>query len=182
MKYWLFGAANTDYDSLRLYGPHFFDYKMGMVTFVAEDEDSFLGNVVDDYLVSGSGGEKVVSCRVANAIEDLELEGVEVWSFTAKLPDRIYTDTWKYIRIANYVDCIDFQHSEIDYDEETGTIDFIDKLLIDEKKADLAGYHIFRLHERSTKVVVSDVVKQAIEAINPVGIDFDPTDGSYIKE
>ncbi len=182
MKYWLFGAANTDYDSLRLYGAHFFDYEMEMVTFIAEDEDSFLGSVVDDYLVSGSGGEKVVSCRVANIIKDLGLEGVEILGFTAKLPNKTYTNIWEYIRIANHVDCIDFKNSEIDYDEDFGTIDFIDNLVIDEQKADLAGYHMFRLHERTTRVVVSDLVKQAIEAIHPVGIDFDPTDGTYIKE
>ncbi len=181
MKYWLFGAANTDYDSLRLYGPHFFDYKIGMVTFVAEDEDSFLGNIVDDYLVSGNGGEKVVSCRVANVIKALGLEGIEIWGFTAKLPNKTYIDTWEYIRIANHVDCIDFKRSDMKIRED-GSIRRIRKLVIDEKKAKLAGYHMFRIHERSTQVIVSDVVKQSIEAINPLGIDFDPTDGSYIKE
>ncbi len=181
MKYWRFGAGNTDFEPLMLYGVPEVDYQNKKVTFKTSDKDDISDGKVDDYLVAG-GEEKIVSVRVAEVIEHLDLEGVEVWEYSAELLGRIYEDTWKYIVVANHVDCIDFKNSEIDYDEELGTIDFIDKLIIDEKKADLAGYHMFRLHERTSRIVVSDVVKQAIEAINPVGIDFDPTGGSYIKE
>ena len=49
---------------------------------------------------------------------------------------------------------------------------------ITQDKADRAGYDIFRLHDDFPTVIISDRVKQAIEALNPVGICFKSTDGS----
>ncbi len=180
MKYWLFGPSSTDFDALQIFAIPDVSYVKKTITLKAEKKN-IQGVVIDDYLFVG-GEEVTVSTRVAKIIESLSLEGIEVWDYIADLPDKIYKDTWKYIVVANHVDCIDFKNSEIDYDEDFGTIDFIDKLVIDEQKADLAGYHMFRLHDDFPTIVVSDYVKQAIEAIHPVGIDFDPTDGTYIKE
>ncbi len=175
MKYWLFAPGNTD-DALQIFAIPDVSYAKKTVTLKAAKR-SIQGTVIDDYLFAG-GEEITISVRVATVIEKLNLEGVEVWDYTAILPDKAYKDTWKYIVVANHVDCINFKNSEIDYDEDTGTIDFIDKLVVDEQKADLAGYHMFRLHEEFPRVVVSDIVKEAIESINPVGIKFKPTDGS----
>ncbi len=176
MKYWLFGAGNTDFEPLMLYGVPEVDYQNKKVTFKTSDKDDISDGKVDDYLVAG-GEEKVVSVRVAEVIEHLDLEGVEVWEYSAELPGRTYEDTWKYIVVANHVDCIDFQRSDMKIRED-GSIRRIRELVIDERKADLAGYHMFRLHEEFPRVVVSDIVKQSIESLNPVGIKFKPTDGS----
>ncbi len=177
MKYWLFGTEDVD-DSMQIFADVQVDYQISNVLIDATGkDDTVYGHVVDDNLFAAGSDEEIVSNKVAEILKNLE--GVSVWNLQVRLPDKDYKDTWKYIVVANHVDCIDFKNSEIDYDEDTGTIDFIDKLVIDEKKASLAGYHIFRLHERTSKIIVSDIVKEAIEAINPVGIKFKPTaDGS----
>ncbi len=180
MKYWLFGPENIN-DALQIFSDVQVSYQTSKVLIDATGKDDVVyGHVANDYLFAAGSEEEIVSVKIAEVLK--KLEGVFIWDLKVKLPNKSYKDTWKYIVVANHVDCIDFKNSEIDYDEDFGTIDFIDKLVIDEQKADLAGYHMFRLHERTSRVVVSDLVKQAIEAIHPVGIDFDPTDGTYIKE
>ena len=176
MKYWLFGVANVD-NALQVFSDVQVDYQASKVLIDATGKDDIVyGHAVNDYLFAAGSNERIVSLKVAEIIRSLE--GVFVWDLHVRLPHKTYIDTWKYIVIANHVDCIDFQRSTMKIRED-GSIRNIGKLVLDEKKADLAGYHMFRLHEEFPRIVVSDYVKQAIEAINPVGIDFDPTDGSY---
>jgi hypothetical protein len=176
MKYWLYGAT--------IEGLQISAYKT--VNYVTQEvyadathkEGEVSGDLNDDYpLFSGIAGQ-VFSQRLINEIAKFNPEGVTFQPITLKLPDGSFNHTWCKITVSAHVDCIDFKRSELDLDEETGLIDFVDKLVLNEEKADRAGYDIFRLHGRFTTIVISDRIKQAIESVNPTGIRFEPTDGS----
>ncbi|GGN29943.1 MULTISPECIES: imm11 family protein [Marinomonas] len=176
MKYWMPWPKK---EGLRILADIKIDY-FNQKTYVdsTHKDSEIIGDLNVDYpLFSGIAGQ-VFSQRLINKIAKFDPEGVTFQPIKLKLPDGSVNNNWCKIVVSAHVDCIDFKRSELDLDEETGLIDFVDKLVLNEEKADRAGYDIFRLHGRFTSIVVSDRIKQAIESVNPIGIRFKPTDGS----
>lgn len=176
MKYWLYGANQKALQISADFKNDYFSQKI--YADATHKESEIIGDLNDDYLFFSGLPKQVFSQRLINEITKFNPEGVTYQPITLKLPDGSVNHNWCKITVSAHVDCIDFERSELDLDEETGLIDFVDKLVLNEEKADRAGYDIFRLHGRFTSIVISDRIKQAIESVNPVGIRFEPTDGS----
>ncbi|UJF17152.1 hypothetical protein L0B53_04340 [Vibrio sp. SS-MA-C1-2] len=140
-------------------------------------EGEVKGNLNDDYPLFFGPSEEVFSHRLVTAMLQLNPEGVTTYPITLKLPDGTLNTNWCEVTVSAYVDCIDFNASTLKL-RNNGKIRFLRKLVLDTEKADRAGYDIFRLHHRFTSIIVSDRLKQAIEVVNPIGIRFNPTDGS----
>jgi len=136
------------------------------------------GSLKEDFPFFAGEPEEIMSRRLAAEILKLDPEGIIVSPMTLKLPDGTLNDNWCAITVSAHVDCIDFDASLLRLDEEDGTVGFIRKMVLDTKKADRAGYEIFRLQDFFPQVVVSDRLKQAMEAIKPIGIRFESTDPS----
>ncbi|MGO3738652.1 MAG: imm11 family protein [Marinomonas foliarum] len=175
MKYWLYGAT---IEGLQISAYKTVNYVTQEVYADATNKEGEVsGNLNDDYpLFSGIAGQ-VFSQRLINEIANFDPEGVIYQPITLKLPDGSFNNNWCKIVVSAHVDCIDFKSSTLKMDED-GSIRRIKKLVLNEEKADRAGYDIFRLHDEFPRIVISDRIKQAIESVNPTGICFEPTDGS----
>ncbi|GGN29962.1 MULTISPECIES: imm11 family protein [Marinomonas] len=175
MKYWILWPTK---EGLRVLADIKIDY-FNQKTYVdsTHKESEIIGDLNVDYpLFSGIAGQ-VFSQRLINEIAKFNPEGVIFQPITLKLPDGSFNHTWCKIVVSAHVDCIDFKSSTLKMDED-GSIRRIKKLVLNEEKADRAGYDIFRLHDEFPRIVISDRIKQAIESVNPTGICFEPTDGS----
>lgn len=178
MKYWQLKASK---EGLTVYSNFEVDYIDEKVVADATGKDRGIkGQLNDDYPLFLSAPGEVFSQRLAKVIADLDLEGIAIYPITLTLPDGSKNQDWCDINVFSYVDCIDFQASTLKL-RENGSIRRIKYLAVDTEKAQRAGYDIFRLHHRFTTVIVSDRFKEAIEAVNPIGIRFFPTDGSEYK-
>lgn len=177
MKYWL---PKQTHEGLQVFAEKtLLNYKKDIIKIITKGKDGrVLGNLNDDYPLFLSLSEAVFTTKIIEVIKDFSPEGVSTRQISLELENGVENRDWHEVTVSSYVDCIDFKLSELDLDENDGSIDFIDKLVLDFKKADQAGYDIFRLHDYFPQVVVSDRLKQAIESESPVGIRFDPTDGS----
>lgn len=175
MKYWIpwptkdglriSADMTTDYTSQTIYGD--INCKEGEVR----------GDLNEDFPFLLDTSEEVFSQRLVDIILRLNPEGVIIRPITLKLTNGSLNNNFCEVTISAHVDCIDFKQSELKL-RENGSIQRMRKLVVDDEKADRAGYDIFRLHGRFTSIVVSDRIKQAIESVNPIGIRFKPTDGS----
>lgn len=175
MKYWL---LDQDYEGLQVYSDIEIIYSEKKIYADATSKESdVIGTLNDDFpLIIGIPGLSF-SKRIIDAILKLNPEGIEIRPILLTLPDNQLKNDWHEISISAHVDCIDFKSSTLKMDED-GSIRRIKKLVLNEEKADRAGYDIFRLHDEFPRIVISDRIKQAIESVNPTGICFEPTDGS----
>lgn len=176
MRYWRLSMTN---EGVQVSADVIRDYVNQTIFADATDgEGEVKGSLEDDYPFFSGEREEIVSHRLAAEILKTGMEGVVIRPITLKLPNGTLNTNWCELTVSVYVDCIDTTLSELEFDEDDGRIQFVDTLVLDTDKADRAGYDIFRLHHRSTSVIVSDRLKQIMEGINPVGIRFNPTDGS----
>ncbi|PYF79195.1 hypothetical protein DFP75_10924 [Marinomonas alcarazii] len=175
MKYWLYGATQEALQVSAEFKKDYISQKIYADT--THKEGEVFGDLNDDYLFFSGLPKQVFSQRLINEIAKFNPEGVIYQPITLKLPDGSLNNNWCKITMSAHVDCIDFKRSELKL-RENGSIQRMRKLVVDEEKADRAGYDIFRLHGRFTTIVISDRIKQAIESVNPTGIRFEPTDGS----
>src|SRR5690554_3078445 len=93
--------------------------------------------------------------------------------FPLEIIDPKSKEKYKDYKIANVVglvSCIDENKSDLDYFDD-GDIEFINKLVLKESKVP-SDLDIFRLRERPTLVIVSDVLKTAIEGSGMTGCVF----------
>jgi hypothetical protein len=85
---------------------------------------------------------------------------------------------YSIINVVSRIDCIDAKRSEIDWFEEgdavrpdlAGTPEMVSKLIIDPRR--VRGHHIFRPQGWEVTIVISDVVKKALENANVTGVKF----------
>ncbi|MBL8821904.1 MAG: hypothetical protein JNJ77_04895 [Planctomycetia bacterium] len=97
-----------------------------------------------------------------------------------RIPTQIesQTDEFEIINAISCIDCIDTQKSEIQWYEEgnevrpdlAGSPEMITKIIIDPDR--VSGHHIFRPKGWVVAVIVSDVIKQALESSNVSRVMF----------
>jgi hypothetical protein len=89
-------------------------------------------------------------------------------------------EEYEIINVIARPECIDTQRSEIEWYEPgndirpdlAGTPLMIAKLVIDSNRTD--GHHILRPKDWEVVIVVSEILKSALEAANVTGVKFKP--------
>jgi hypothetical protein len=124
----------------------------------------------------GDGGSEIVSQKIYNVLNPLNIEGIQLMPSTIYDPKnkKIY-DNCYFLHIYNYIECLDRDKSEYDYDEELNTFHSIDKLLLDASvlsKIPLEKRLIFRLSEFYVEQLFHKSIVEKIMAANPEGIRF----------
>ena len=127
-----------------------------------------------------SFGVPIVSSTFANVVESLDPEAIQ------RIPVTVAPSTFGYeiLNILTMLECIDHEHTLIEYytekdhvPEVVGRIKSIQHLTI---RPDIVeGHHIFRLTERWTIIVVSEVLKKALEDSGFTGTKFIPIEKVY---
>lgn len=124
-----------------------------------------------DHLGAGEIPGPVFSDRLCSLLQDLGITNLEYVPLT--LADPFAGTTRTGYRIANVigvVDCIDRQASELELFDD-GDIEFIDRLVLDPARIP-SGLDIFRLAGRTTLVIVSRRLKDAIADAGMTGCVF----------
>lgn len=119
-------------------------------------------------------GAPIVTKEVARLLS--KIADKDIQRFSVKV-DRMEKD-YEMINVIALADCIDTKRSEILWWEEgndirpdkAGKPHSISKLVIDPDRVN--NHHIFRLQEWTLPVIVSDVVKEALEEANVTGVVF----------
>lgn len=176
MKYWLIAQAS---EGLQVFAEQtLINYKINSIKVNTQGKNGKVqGTLNDDFPLFLSLNEPVFSTKLMSVLNEADLEGIHTRQISLEFSNKIENNNFYEITVSPCVDCIDFKNSELKL-RQNGSIQRMRKLVVDEEKADRAGYDIFRLHGRFTSIVVSDRIKQAIESVNPTGIRFEPTDGS----
>jgi hypothetical protein len=117
----------------------------------------------------------VVSNCVASAIEDIAPKLVECFPVCIEGTQRQYV----LLNVACRQDCLDERRSRVmkwgpqdGRPERVGQYRMVTELFIDKSRA--AGSDIFRIAGWEIALIISDVVKDAIEAVDDLGVVFLP--------
>ncbi|MBN1961018.1 MAG: hypothetical protein JW841_08725 [Deltaproteobacteria bacterium] len=126
-------------------------------------------NILTDNLIAKGTKGLVFNSKLREAISNTGVDNIEYFDVAVLLESsgKIIRD-YKMANIVGRIDCID-PTSELQRDDD-GSIEFIDKLILDESK--IHGALMFRLAEFLSIVIVHENVKQAVEAGGFTGINF----------
>lgn len=122
-----------------------------------------------DNIVSPTRLGLLINSKVKAVFDDLHVENIQY--FRAKLIEDNSVEIDDSYFIANIIGkyaCVDDAGSELEYFDD-GDIQFIDKLALDLAPQTDYG-HIFRLGEFPPILVISDLLKQRLEASGVTGI------------
>jgi len=119
----------------------------------------------------------VVSKKIKDILEPLELKGVQFVPAEIRWKDKVYKDYF-YMHVIVYHQCADKENSIIKFSNIDGTIRRISKFVINPKLADipLEDRLIFRCKEGAFYYFVEESLKDKIMAANPKGIVFIPAE------
>ena len=178
-KYWRWEKMAT-VDELTIQGVSFFDRERDVVV-IKPDEYSKVylqGERQTDQLNATRDNELVLKKRFAPCFENLQdrdvtLRGVELQLENGKEDH----DTWLHVSVVGRVLGVDYKLSEYTIDEDDSSIKSIEKLVLNREHIERAGMHLFRLYERQDWILVSDTLKQKLQALNINGMRFLPIDG-----
>ena len=110
--------------------------------------------------------DKMLAALAKAGIDNLQLYDAEVHS-----PDGNVFDNYKAVNIVGKLVCADLDKSQYDPEDEPPFIDF-DHLVIDKEKAH--GFQFFRLAEDCSRIIISEHVKNELEAANLIGVKITP--------
>lgn len=120
----------------------------------------------------------VASRRMAEAIEAIAPNDIQ------RIPALVEggQGDWEVVNILPCIDCIDSERSLIQYyptnhPTKAGKPRGIIRLVIDPSRVD--GHHVFHPKDWEVAVIVSDVVKDALERISASGIEYIPVTNVY---
>ncbi|MCF6323059.1 MAG: hypothetical protein L3J89_01835 [Gammaproteobacteria bacterium] len=124
------------------------------------NSDSHMGEMTDHLSIDEVCG-LVFSARLCELLHKVMVDNIQYFDFDIISPkdSKIYTN-YKIANVVGLVDCVDKDKSDLTF-YDSGTIEFIDKLVLDETKIPLE-LKIFRLLNRTTLPVVHQSVKDAI--------------------
>ncbi len=127
---------------------------------------------VDYHSLSGS----VISKRILDALLPLDLYGVQFVPAKVTNPKDPFAeprDYW-YVHVWNEIACLDMEESDLDLYEDGDVASIIRMVLNEEKLAMVEPRKrmMFGLVEDCTVYLVHEVVKEAIESVNPKGVRF----------
>ncbi len=132
--------------------------------------ESLQGNLTDHLSVDEIPG-LVFSDRLCQLIHNMMITNLQY--FPLSIINTTKGETYESYKIANIVgvvDCVDKAASDLEYFDD-GDIEFVNKLVLDEGKVP-PELDIFRLSGRTTMVIVSQVVKDAIVGAGMTGCVF----------
>lgn len=113
----------------------------------------------------------LVSKNLRQVFDSLDISHIQWYQAVIKNSDgEIVSDEYFLGNNLYAIEAIDFERSELELDEDDGSIDFIDKLVIKDDLHDLP--HIFRLKEFLPLQVLTEELKKAIVSSGCTGIEF----------
>lgn len=124
-----------------------------------------------DHLSVGEIPGLVFSGRLCRLLQDMMLTNLQYFPLhIAHAPDGATGEGYWIVNVVGVVDCVDREASDLEYFKD-GDIEFVNRLVLDEGKIP-PGLDIFRLAGRSTLVVVSQTLKDAIVGAGMTGFVF----------
>ena len=133
-------------------------------------DDSRMGNMTDHLSIDEACG-LVFSKRLRDLLQNIAVDNIQYFDFDIVYPkgNNVYTD-YKIANVVGLVDCVDKDKSDLTF-YDSGTIEFIDKLVLDESKIP-PELNVFRLSNRSTLTIVHQSVKDAVVNAGITGCVF----------
>ena len=125
-----------------------------------------LNLVFDDELVLHA---RFIDCFADKQARDVTLRPVE-FHLNDGQPD---TKSWIHLSIVGRVLAIDYQLSAYTLDEDN-SIKSIEHLVLDHANIERSGMHLFRIYGFEDWILVSDTLKQELQAMNLSGVRFLP--------
>jgi hypothetical protein len=113
------------------------------------------------------------SDRLINALHGAGVDNLDLYECEIALADGGVARDYKAVNIVGAVKCADLEQSQYVSLAPAPFLDF-QRLVIDPKRA--RGLDLFRLGEKPLKIIISERVKRAVDAIRPVGMQLVPVD------
>jgi len=124
------------------------------------DSDSRMGKMTDHLSIDEVCG-LVFSAQLCELLHNSMVDNIQYFDFDIVNPKNNNTYTnYKIANVVGLVDCVDKEKSDLTF-YDSGTIEFIDKLVLDESKIP-PELKIFRLANRATLIVMHKSIKDAI--------------------
>ena len=145
-------------------------YRYKTIEIVRERDNP--GRYTDNLLAYGVLG-LVFNSKIRMILRAQEVRNIQY--FRAVLVDNLTGTEVEDYQIANIVGtvlCIDKDASVLGLDEDDGSIEDIDKLVLNKNAIEESSLKIFRIGEYSSIVVVHDSIKKAFEAEDVTGVGF----------
>lgn len=180
-KYWRWEKVIM-VDELTIKGISFFDYDRNKII-IKPDEytDQYVqGYIQTDQLHATRDKDLVIHQRFAPCFEDLQNRDVTLRSVELYLDeegDAQDHDTWLHVSVVGRALGMDYEKSKFTIDEDDSSIKSIEKLVLNREHIERSGMHIFRLYEFQKWILVSDTLKQKLQALNINGMRFLPIEG-----
>ena len=118
----------------------------------------------------------VFSGKIANVLQPMNIEGLQLVPATVVGKDTEYKDYW-IVYIYKKIECMDMEHSVYEISPLDGWVKNIRRFFLDTKKLaeiPLEKRLIFLLKEERAKRIYHKSVVDAIMSVNPEGIRFYP--------
>ncbi|THB63584.1 MAG: hypothetical protein D6B27_12015 [Gammaproteobacteria bacterium] len=132
------------------------------------DQNQLTDNLIAPGVTGIVINRKVYSIFEKNNINNIDYyDAVVIDEITAKKEAN-----YKVGNIIGLIKCINFEKSELVLDDQDGSIEFIDKLVLNEDYLKEIKLKIFRLEEFPPIIIVDDLVKKELESANISGINF----------
>ncbi len=129
------------------------------------------GSEWSDQLNNEWDEELTLSRRIAHHVMALQARDVTVRDVDLVLPDHTDSESWQHITIVGRVQGIDYQQSQFTVDDSSN-IESIEYLVLNTANIERCGMHIFRLYGFEKWILVSDQLKQQLEAVDIQGVVF----------
>lgn len=171
-------------DELTITATSFFDRERDIVVIKPDERESDEYYDADDYIyASGTrqtdqlnaewDNELILSKRLEHCFTGLQDRDVTVRPVEMHLNDgTIDCESWVHISIVGRVQAMDYKQSI--YTRDGNRIDSIESLILNDTNIARSGMHIFRLYDFQEWILVSDELKNALEALNTTGMTFLP--------
>ncbi len=145
--------------------------------FTFKTSEPIQGTLTDHLSISEIPG-LVLSDKALQVLSALNIKNLQTYDLTIVDASGDPTLThYKIVNVADAIDCIDHDQSNLKY-FDSGNVMFVKLLKLDESKIP-PEVHIFRLHRSLSTVVISDKLKNAIEANKLTGfVIYKPEDYS----
>ena len=171
MTYWIWQQAPIE-NELHIQASPRYDREQHKV--IVEPE-TLTGSELSDQLDNEWDEELVLSRRIAHYFMELQARDVTVRDVDVILPAGTDSESWQHISIVGRVLGIDYQQSEFTVnDSGSGGIESIEHLVLDTANIERSGMQIFRLYGFEEWILVSNQLKQQLEAVNIRGVGFKP--------
>lgn len=180
-KYWRWEKVVV-VDELTTEGVRFFDRERDVVVIKPDEytEIHLQGDIETDQLNATRDDQLVLHKRFAPCFDDLQDRDVTLRAVELYLDEEGCTqdhDSWLHLSVVGRVLGIDYQQSEFTVDKDDSSIKSIEKLVLNREHIERSGMHIFRLYHCQEWIIVSDTLKQKLQALNITGVHFLPIEG-----